>query len=246
MSLACDIYINFETGNDGDATTTAVLNASTRGSGLGSWNNDNVNGTISTAASRSIGLVTAGGVTYSGGTRGFAYDHNTTPDNAWAVFDADHDIISFGFDITFGNHDHIGAAQNFDLFTVGDTYGNQSATLSYYSQAGNNRISAHQATLPVQHGDYITIDYTKPYWVTMKWIRNDKAIFNIYEKNGFVFIGTSSVAISDYPVRVLSWGTGGYGANEEGITLWDNIVIDWTNATFPLLPDIAKRIMWRK
>lgn len=238
---AVDGLLDFENGNNGDTVTSTILDNATHGTGLGSWNwtpLGGTNATITTDSSSNAGVVKVGGDSYSGGTRGCVYDHSAATAGMLEIYaDTGHDSISVGFDLTFGPHDSA-VLQNYDLFTIGDWEGSCGCTLSYYSETGNNRISAHTAGEGItnQHGDYIAIDYTKPYYVTMKWVRNDKCYINIYNKSDMSLAGTSSNPVLNTAARYFRFGAGGYGANTSGLTKWDNIMWDWTDATFPLLP----------
>lgn len=74
------------------------------------------------------------------------------------------------------------------------------------------------------------------YWVTIKTIRNGTASLALYDTAGVQVGSTSTKSWANVQTQVFSFGSLFGAGSAGGISYIDNIVMDWTNATFPLGP----------
>lgn len=246
---AADLYWDFETSTDGTALTTTILGNSLHGTGISSWLIDGTTpasaGKISTSASKTAGSVTVGGTTYSGGTRGIIYDHYYAPESYIAYFSDTHANVSVGFDVTFGPDNHDGSV-NVDMVFIPNNGNWHSCVFNYQSgtMTPTHRVSAHDTEgggVNGQHGEYFEVEPGVAYWATMKKEQGVACTVSLYNKSTMALVGTSTLPTANYPAIALGFGHNPpyTGTSDHKYSYFDNFIVDWTTATFPLLPDTA-------
>jgi hypothetical protein len=86
-------------------------------------------------------------------------------------------------------------------------------------------------------GSGITVSANTSYWVTVKWVRNGTCSLAVYTDD----VGTSQVGstitrtAADFSFQYSRWGCIGAYTVAGATSHIDNIVMDWTDATFPLI-----------
>ena len=101
----------------------------------------------------------------------------------------------------------------------------------------NGGVWAHSAG-GTGKGNPIRIDADTWYWICLKYVRNDKAYVQVFNTS-LVSLGVSSNAMTgSQAVTFFRFGNGTpHGAMPAGKkTYYDSIVVDYTNAKFPLGP----------
>ena len=98
----------------------------------------------------------------------------------------------------------------------------------------SNRLGSHVGLpIPITPG--------KTYWFTMKWDRAALMVtLYLYDPTTWTLVGTSSDAIIDDSittgsVRSITLGED-HSLSQAVYQYFDDFMIDWTSATFPLLP----------
>lgn len=240
-----NLFLTMEAGNGGDLVTIPILNAATIGSG-GSWSltpNPTVAIRVSTGFEGGILLhpITVGGITYtgSGGNRGFIYDH--TIDDNYAIYDItsiNSQIVSIGFWYQTNLHSSGGGSVQYDAFVIqGD---GASAVVQFhdhsFSSADGLRAHGSSFIIGTQFGSTILIAPNTKYWVTMQYNGIDGIVqvivFTVLgEQVGSISVCAIDVGIS---ARFIYFGANNHGSNVNKFTYFDNVIMNWTQGTFPL------------
>jgi hypothetical protein len=242
-----DIYQDMESGSSGDPLTSALMNASNYGSG--SW--DPMAGTmwVSNNNSRSLpGPVVVGGTTYpgKGGTRSWvfldAFDWNFVT----TMFPSDHSKVTVACYLTagptclFGNQFDTLTIEGPSIFSVLQIRGEDSG--GPYLRA-HSCIAGSESTFSASQ---IKVIAGKTYWVNLQYDGPaGKTRVAAYDPdNGFAQVGPILVAdsVTNAGIRYFSCGRSDtHGDNPDCATqsYLDNIIIDYTDGKFPLIPGIA-------
>jgi Concanavalin A-like lectin/glucanases superfamily/Bacterial Ig-like domain (group 2) len=229
-----DMYIDFEHDSVGAAMNATELAASTHGV-AGAWSVLDPGNLLTT---QSAAQEPSNVLTGDTGNRGIAYDlaNGGTGNIQWGL-PASQSTLSFGLWYKTGQPGPWIEGPHFvTLYNWGT--GNL-LRLSDERSSGNNarqiRVSPLDSAVPVTDNTW--------YWLTMKWTQQGVGTFNVYD-TFFNLIG--SVNFTDAfnsPVQAILLGNTSNTAGQPGITTYyDDFIIDYTNANFPLLPRIPDQI----
>ena len=243
-AVPVDVYVDFETGNSGDLLTTTNLAASTH-TASGTWYFQ-TNGSMWISNNYSAGLpgpVTVGGVTYNGtgGTRSAMVNDNNG--NNWCLL------------YTAGRQTKMTIAANWTLGEVGTSYWWRLDNIGY----GGGPGACFQATvqngvapftdIESQLGGVSTYSGTmqlvrlKTYWINLHYESAtgvvSGAVFD--PANAYAQVGTTLTTATDQGGDIMTnceFGrmdnVGNWAFTTQ--TYFDNILVDYTNAAFPLIP----------
>lgn len=220
--------------NIGDGLSSSNLSAGTHATWTPSWDFTGAglaNMKIASSAAGLLRSVKVAGNTYNtNGIKGFSYPSNINQCNCAVSLPSGKDILSIGFWFTFG-----GDGGNFDTI---DHVGFYKLTGGYFiAQTFSDKIRAHGDNGGGSVvGDDITLVPGTRYWITMKHIAAGLCSLQVYNTSG-VLIGSSSVTISSSgPCTGLQFGRiDNHTVSATNTTnIIDNIIVDFTNAQFPL------------
>jgi hypothetical protein len=223
-------YIDFESSSDGTTIDTGILAASTHcGNAVWSLSTDPILGmTISAAGQKQLpSPVTTCGTQYSdaAGTRGLQYDMSQTARRATYTWSTTSNSASVGF---------------FFEITVSDTN---------YNTVFNIAGGLDYAALNIQNGamaletksgasNPIPMSPNVWYWITIQYNAGGTHQMQVYDTTNWTVLGSvSSAATGKYQPTAIEIGRNG---SEPGFpsAFWyyDNIVVDYLTAKFPIVP----------
>lgn len=141
-----------------------------------------------------------------------------------------HNSTSVGFwyrtPTGFGNFD----AQQF--FSCSDQAVNYTAPLNFGGDGTSTRYinwaSGGSGGIAVSAGTW--------YYVTMQYVRNSTSSLSVYDTSGNQVGSTSTKSIGDFQIGRYMWGSVVATTVSGAVAYFDNLCIDWTDATFPLKP----------
>ena len=245
MSTACDLYLDWHTGSDGNAITDAIAAGSCRPTSPTDTVDAYPGATLTAmfietdSASPVAGYVTCGGVEYNfdDTTQGALYDHTSNySDIVSANTTSGPSVMSMGFmyktdmDTDWAWHAMSG------IVGTGDW-----AILS-----SRNHDGSQHCYLEVSNGysDGIEIDAGTWYWVTIQYNRTTAyGYLSVYDPSTWEQVGvTVSRAFDASPTVVAYWVIGqnaSQGNTEAASTWYGPAIFDWTDGTFPLLPSVG-------
>jgi hypothetical protein len=223
-----DIYQDMESGNNGDVLTTSILNAS--GHGTGTWSTLGSMWVSNNNSRQLPGPVTVGGTTYpgTGGTRSWKLNDNLDLTYVQVSLGSSYSHITIACYLTIGPN--VNFWNQFDTLYIAN--GLPFAVL----QTSPSYLSTFSSFIKVTSG--------KTYWVNLHF---DGAAGKTYvaawdPDNGFAQV-QNTVSANSPPGSsvggILRFGRAdAHGDNPECTTSTyiDNLIIDYTNAAFPLLP----------
>jgi len=225
------MYLDFESSTDGTTITPSILAASTHcGNGLWSLTTNPITGmTISTDAQKQLhSPVTTCGTQYTDttGTRGLRYDISQTSRYAAYAWATPASSASVGF-----------------FFKIGVTDTN------YYSAFAIVAGGGDYAVLHIRGGAIyietwtgtttpIPISQDTWYWVTIQYNAGGTHHLQVYETAGWTLLGTASNAANGNfkPTGIEIGRTGSESGFPSAYWYYDNVVVDYLNGTFPILP----------
>lgn len=235
-ALNADIYMDFETGTAGDALTTLILTNGTHGGNAAFSIAGSNTKEVAEVSSTLRGLVTVDGVTYSrtNATRGVRICLSQTSNYFQRNLPTGHASISLGFRVSFGSNGS--SFQTVDRIFIGNAAGGffvLQTDSSYNLQAHGDGAEGT--------GGHVTVSADTPYWVTMQYVQNGNCRLSVYNGSTWALVGQSDVDIdSNSPATFVRFGrTDSHGGNQPPDTsfdVYDDILIDTTNARYPLLP----------
>jgi hypothetical protein len=250
-AVPVDIFQDMEAGNDGDLLTPAIMNASSHGAGS-TWS---INGRmwVSTRHPANLpGPVTVGGATYNGtgGTRSWMFHDNNELNYVKCTLPGSYSKITVGcyyatgVTIPWVQFDSI----NF-LEVTRETWG----VLQVETEdPGGPYLRCHSASAgskTTYSPTHVKVEPGKLYWVNLHFDGDagtvSGAVFN--PAAGFAQVGKTMVARSTVAAKVygsIRFGqTSAHGNHPDATTqsYFDNIIVDYTDAKFPLLPLTNKR-----
>lgn len=232
-----DVFVDFESGSNGDAVSSINLNGSSHGSS--SWNNQY--GTshmyISTDASYPLGgSVQVGSTVYtgSGDTRGFKFDpEGTTHNYFWSLTSSEPypDNASFGaYWKTSSTNDPAGSV-------VMGFSGNGDYVVTH------NRTEGGGPAIRIKDGDTgtITLAANTWYYITGVWRTGGVNEIYVFNPSTGLLLGRTSVAnVSNDGAIIFAMGrSGSDGTSGTGAYYWDNVMLSYSG-TFPLIPITPK------
>ena len=238
-----DTYMDFESGTSGDILTTSALNAGTHTS-IGTWSLSANATTLMFVGNTETTLYNPAKIgatvyTDSGSTRSIKSRLDTVSNNATLTLTSSVDTLSVGFWVTVDSLG--GTAQTIDLFAIENPAGG-----FFVCQIGSNgKMHAHgDKTGTSQVGSDIAGSNAigVPLWVTMKYARFSTCTLKVYNSSA-TLLGTSTVDLSlghDSPAATILVGRldahGGSQPPNTSFLNYDDLMIDVTNANFPLGP----------
>jgi len=237
-----DILVDFEAGSSGDTFTAEMLNSCTYGTGLASWTKPNTFGVdfiSSTSAEYDAPwpvVVNSTSRWDYGHTRGLRIDCDIDEHYFAADFTANRTNVSFGF---YFMHELRGETfQQIDLLQVVGASGDFFVPMIRDNPpaSGGQYMAAHSgAGIGAVHIETTTNVW---YWVTGRKVRNGTCSLAVFNATTLEQVGsTSTIAHGDQNSSEFFFGrTDGHGDGPSRHIHWDDLVIDWTTASFPLMP----------
>jgi hypothetical protein len=241
-----DIFQDMESGHDGDLLTPAIMNASSHGGGS-TWT---IQGRmwVSTRNSTSLpGPVNVDGVTYpgTGGSRSWMFNDNNQLNFCKCSLPGRYSKITVacyyatGVTIPWVQFDSINfievTQRSFGVLQV-ETEDRGGPYLRCHSASAGGKT-----TYSPQH---IKVAVGKPYWVNLHFDGDagtvSGAVFD--PANDFAQVGPTMVSQSTVGAQVygsIRFGqTSAHGNHPDATSqsYFDNVIVDFTNAAFPLLP----------
>jgi hypothetical protein len=242
-AIPVDIYQDMESGSSGNTLTSTIMNASNHGAG--SWS---INGGmwVSNNNSRSLpGPVIAGGVTYpgTGGTRTWMLNDNEDLNYVAVDFGSYHSQITVACYLTVGP-----TCLFWNQFDTILLHGNEGyAVLQMRGEdAGGPYFRAHSCTagwVTTFSPDQITVVAGKTYWINLHFDGIEgKTYVAAFDPDTWTQVENTVVAeaVPDSTMsgRVEFGRCDSHGDNPgcPTQTYFNHILIDYTNAAFPLVP----------
>jgi hypothetical protein len=223
-------YIDFENSTDGTTIDTGVLAASTHcGNGIWSLSTDPMVGiTISTTGQKPLpSPVTTCGTQYTdaAGTPGLQYDMSQTARRATYTWSTTSNSASVGFffEITVSDTNY------YTVFNIAG--GPDYAALNIHDGAmALETKSSNSSPIPMSPNVW--------YWVTIQYNAGGTHQMQVYDTTNWTLLGSGSgAATGNYQPTDIEIGRNG---SEPGFpsAFWyyDNIVIDYLTAKFPIVP----------
>ena len=241
-----DIFQDMESGNNNDVLTAAIMNASSHGSS--SWSTGGTGGSlywVSTGYSRNLpGPVTVGGVTYNGtgGTRSWKVNDNTGYTFLSCHLPGSYNYATVACYFTpnvtvrvWNNFDSI-AFQGWPGWAVLQTINGDAVgpNLRCHSCLNGNSVSPNMVKVVAGKTYWVNLHYDAPAGAATV------AIFD--PDNGYAQVGSNCVASATVNGQTNSSVQFGrldnHGNNTDTTTqtYFDNIIVDYTYGTFPLIP----------
>lgn len=224
-------YIDFETSSDGTMATPAILAASTHcGNGIWSSNIMPLTGlAISASGQKQLAApVTACGTQYSdaAGTRGLRYDISQTNQYASYNWSSTSNSASVGFYFMITVSD-----QNF--YTVLGIRAGGGDYAAAHIQGGGlalETVTGLSNTIPVSPNVW--------YWITMQYNSGGTHYMQVYDTNTWALLGSVSRAATgnNQPISIDLGRPGSETGYPSAYWYYDNIVIDYLTAKFPIVP----------
>lgn len=249
--INADLYVDMEAGTPGKAFNAGAMDAATHGNG-GTWSfrrgpafsreGQMAELTIATMKPHLTVPVSVGGVTYKSrkGDRGWAFDLRTPLRAASFKFSDPHPAVSIGFFIEYHAppkwfYIDLAAidAQDGD-FVVLQAVENSSDRIAHvhtgdhWGKGGGSKV-----------GGAIPLEDNKLYWVSMRFVRHGESSLALFDPVTFKQLGPTSnlMLTSNSPTYDVILGrTDNHGAITPLTMVWDDLVVDWTHAVFPLIP----------
>jgi len=223
-------YIDFESSTDGTTIDTGILAASTHcGNGIWSLSTDPIVGiTISTTGQKQLpSPVTTCGTQYSdaAGTRGLQYDMSQTARRATYTWSTTSNSASVGFFFEITGSDT-------NYYTVFNIAGG----LDYAA------LNVHNGAMALEtrsgNSNPIPMSPSVWYWITIQYNAGGTHQMQVYDTTNWTLLGSGSGAANgNYQPTDIEIGRNG---SEPGFpsAFWyyDNIVIDYLTAKFPIMP----------
>ena len=226
-------YLDFETAADGSTIDTGILAASTHcGNGTWSLSTDPIIGmTISAAGQKQLpSPVTTCGTQYSdaAGTRGLRYDVSQTSRYAAYNWSTTSSSVSVGFfyKITVSDTNY------YSVFNINGQTGLDYAVLNIHDGAMRLEVGSQISSAP------ISISPDTWYWVTMQYNAGGTHHLQVYDTTNWTLIGdiSNGATGNDSPGGISMGRTGSETGYPSAYWYYDNIVVDYVTAKFPIVP----------
>ena len=240
---ACDLYIDWHTGSDGNLVTDTIAAGSCRPTSPTDVPSAYPGTTLTMmkietdAASPIGGLVACGGVDYNIGdtTQGAIYDHNGLyEDVVTANVSSGPSVMSMGFlwkttrTLDWGWYADSGMNGSGEWALLAPRYFSSQQHLYLHTSQGYSASA-------------VDISNNTWYWITIQYNRTaGYAYMEVYLASTMQKVGsTLSLAFAASPPIVAYWQIGqsaDQGNSEAANTWYGPAIFDWTDGTFPLLP----------
>ncbi len=201
------------------------------------WKDPLAEFTVSSHATPLPAPVVVGGVTYKdAGTRGWACDMLTPMRAVVYTFSKPHPSVSIGF---FLEYHATKKYTPIDLAAINARSGDYVVmnTTEHPRNLGARVHTQGKETSLV--GTLIPMEDGKLYWVSMRFVQHGESSLALFDPVTFEQLGpTSSLTlVSDSPAHNIIIGrTDAHGVIAPVTVYWDNLLVDWSKAVFPLLP----------
>ena len=252
QSLVADLYVDMESGKPGDAMTLQLLNAMTHGAG-GTWSMRRgpektdtplAEFTVSAAKGHLPVPVSVNGVIHKNAEdqRGWACELATPARCIYYTFKTPHPAVSVGF---FLEYHGTKAWTPLDLVCINSIDDFVVMNTREHPQTPGVRVhtgdrSPGNEPKPSRAGPVIPLEDGKLYWVSMRFTQHGDSSLALFDPKTFQQIGpTSTLTLtSNNPARMIMIGRCDKhpGAIPPTTLYWNDLVVDWTTAKFPLLP----------
>jgi hypothetical protein len=250
-----DIFQDMDSGNDGDALTSTIMNASSHGGGS-TWTVERGNLWVSTHYHRDLpGPVIVNGTTYSGtgGTRSWTVNDSHANNYVVGTLAGNYSKLTIACHYTpgatkvlpYNSFDHIVVLGDGVFMCMGLVYQGGAHGVGLYleveSCVANYKSTDSPPITPIVAG--------KTYWINMHFDGPAGVSYlAVYDaENGYAQVGstvqTASLKNSTLGrgVRIGRADSHGNNLDSTARTYFDNILIDYTNAAFPLLPSSDRK-----
>jgi hypothetical protein len=229
-----DMYIDFEHDTVGAAMNATELAASSHGA-AGAWSVLDPSNLLTT---QSAAQEPSNALTGDTGNRGMAYSlANGGAGNIQWSLPASQSTFSFGLWYKTGQPGPW--VEGPHLVTLYNWGAGNLLRLSDERSSGNNARQIRVSPLD----NAVTVTDNTWYWLTMKWTQHGAGTFNVYDTS-FNLVG--SVNFTDTfnsPAQAILLGNTSPTPGQPGITTYyDDFIIDYTDANFPLLPKIPAQV----
>jgi hypothetical protein len=249
-----DLYLDGEQSTNGSTLTVTDLTNMTRHTDSGTWATSGgtpTNTKVATAAQSKLNpnSVKVSSTSYddNSGTRGIRYDHtagNLTPSWLYSMASpTSHAIVSMGFwyqtTMPYTGGSTFPSYSSMAMFCSGTEFGVFNV-LAQHAADHSARLETNDASGAVLGPRIVNSTW---YWVTIQldtttgvaWMSIWTWGGSSWTQKGYTVGMPASTANPVNSFQVFCTG-GGYVALASGDSYYDNIVLDWTNHTFPLLP----------
>ena len=251
--LVADLYVDMEAGKPGDAMTTQLLDAMTRGDG-GTWrvrrgrewtDTPLAEFTVSAPRGHLPVPVSVDGVIHKNteDKRGWVCDMATPARCIAYTFKTPHPAVSVGF---FLEYHGTKKWTPLDFVIINSTDGDFVAmnTREHPQTPGvrvhtGDRGPNNEQRIASRAGPVIPLEEGKLYWVSMRFTQKGDSSLALFDPQTFKQIGpTSTLTLtSNTPARSITIGRcDNHGVVAPTTIYWNDFVVDWTTARFPLLP----------
>jgi hypothetical protein len=247
FAVTVDYYQDCENGNAGNLLTSTIMNGS--GHGFGAWSiTDSM--WVSNNNSRQLpGTVTVDGTTYNDtGNRTWAVNDNM--DRNFVTIDVDdgtsHADVNVACYMTPGPIVYV--YNNFDNIVISNFY---YAVLQFINPGvGGPWIRGHgcDSNWATTITGNIKIEFQKTYWINLYYKGTTEMMYvAVFDPdNGYAQVGNTVSCHTAYQSfnNALNINFGRYDAHGDNLnattqTTFDDILIDYTDPPFPLLPDLT-------
>src|SRR5580704_15915230 len=233
--ISYDAWVDFEGLTPGSAPTTAGLAASTHGA-VGTWAVSNSSGSLS--------AITAGQDTLTGapGNKGLQYNSTVgdPPDHVQWAFPSTHTQVSVGMYYCTSNETSSAFAYaegphflGFDSNSFGDLW-----RLSDERNAVDNSREIRISPTGPANSVMIAVKDSTCYWLTMRMVKGANVDFSVYDTNlNLIQHVTTPETFGQNidSIWLASNLANGYSQTFYNFHM-DDLIVDYTNANFPLLP----------
>ncbi len=250
--LVADLYVDMEQGKPGDAMTTELLDSMTRGAG-GTWSTRRgrekadtplAEFTVSAARGHLPVPVSVNGDLHKNAEdkRGWACEMATPIRCIAYTFKTPQPKVSVGF---FMEYHGTKKWTPLDLVIINSTDGDFVAMntrehpLTPGVRIHTGDRGPNNERLGSRAGPVIPFEDGKLYWVSMCFTQHGDSSLALFDPETFKQLGpTSTLTLnSNTPARLITIGRcDNHGEVAPTSIYWNDLVIDWTTAKFPLLP----------
>lgn len=227
---AVDLHQTFES----DTLDTTSLDANDHFATTGRWSITDASSKLSTGAAAQMSYAGEIGGESDTGTRGLIYDCNG---GAQAYLTFSHPVqltqLSWSFRFRFTGAGFSSSFGEYDLFRNSTDLGVKPSLIKLVDDTNETRLHLF---VPSTYSAGIAIQPDTVYFLTGKHVKNGTVIIRLCDADLNQIGADQEIAVGNENLTELLFGPFVGGPDvDSGIHL-DNLVLDWTNATFPLLP----------
>jgi hypothetical protein len=230
-----DMWIDFEQDTVGSGMSVSELAASTHGAS-GAWTVVDPNSLLTTQLA---GEDTGHAVTGDSGSRGMAYNlaNGGTGNIQWTL-PAAQSSLSFGLWYQTGQPAPWTEGPHFVTL-----YNLSTGPMLRLSDERSSYTNARQIRVSPLDQAVTGIADNTWYWLTMKWTQNGPGTFSVYDSS-LHLVGTVNFTDTfNSTLQAFLLGNSASTPGEVGTTThYDDLLVDYTRANFPLLPQIPASI----